>query len=315
MTDTTDASLTDAEKRRILRERRQAKMAKGNATNRLNTILSQGAAVPTTVTSVLDKEQEPATTTGLATSTGISTHEPHHDEDPEIQDITSIVTQPVEAPTPPIGSETPEDIDAIFRKVFQQASPKEGASGENDPMAQFMKMFSEGAAGLEGGESADFLKSPAQDASGMNDVYAYNAYQQNLWKFRFLIVRYVVTAFNFFYHFLTIPDQLFHASSHSYVRGLVSETPLSGFITWFFTTEVLIVATYYMISVKTGVFHTKHENSFIIKAVSLGAMVLPQLAQLKPYVSRALAYYDLIGIVLGDLSLVVVLFGLLSFIR
>lgn len=336
----TEAQLSEAEKRKLLRERRQAKMAKGNASSRLNTILSQGASVTTQVTSVLDKSQESTeseeqeTPSSSSPASADTTSLPsHHDDDPDIQDITSIATQTFASPTPPIGEETPEDIDEIFRKVFQQASAASGLRGSggigaggapgdlNDPMAQFMKMFTEGAndsqsdllnaaAAASGGAAADPTANKYQ-----TELYAYNVYQQNLWKFRFLIVRYLFTGFNFFYHFFTIPDQLFHASSHPYVRGLVSPTPLTGFITWFFTAEVLIVASYYMISVKTGIFNTKHENHLIMKGISLGSMFLPQLTQIRPYISRGLAYYDLIGIVLGDLSLVVVLFGLLSFIR
>lgn len=45
MSDSTDspAVLSAEEKRRLFRERRQAKMAKGQATDRLNNILSQGS--------------------------------------------------------------------------------------------------------------------------------------------------------------------------------------------------------------------------------------------------------------------------------
>ena len=55
------------------------------------------------------------------------------------------------------------------------------------------------------------------------------------------------------------------------------------------------------------------KNSFVLKAMSMGSMVLPQLEHYKPLVARVLGYYELLGIVLGDLSLVIVLFGLLSF--
>ncbi|EGW30992.1 uncharacterized protein SPAPADRAFT_62893 [Spathaspora passalidarum NRRL Y-27907] len=304
--------LTEAEKRQLLRERRKAKMAKGQASDRLNNILSQGSSVKTNVKSVLDEEESVA----KATSPSLSNEE----DDPEIQDITSIAMQPPISPTPPIGEGTPEDIDAIFNKIFQQQQQQSGDFKEgdgNDPMANLMKMFSEGVP--EPGLSRATTEKPFdQDpaiAKYQMELYEYQQYQHKLWKFRFLIIRFICTSVNFFYHFLTIPDNAFRASSHSYVRGLVSSTPVNTFIMWFLTIEAAILASYYFISSKNGLFQTRNENSLILKGLSLGAMVLPQLNAIKPIVARVFQYHDLVGIVLGDLALVVVYFGLLSFTR
>ena len=106
MSDSTDSpAVLSAEEKRLLRERRQAKMAKGQATDRLNNILSQGSSVKTTgVKSVLDEPQPTATSSAI------------HDEDPDIQDISEIASPP--PPTPPIGEGSPENIDDIFQKCF-----------------------------------------------------------------------------------------------------------------------------------------------------------------------------------------------------
>jgi len=73
-----------------------------------------------------------------------------------------------------------------------------------------------------------------------------------------------------------------------------------------------VIATYYLISVKHGLFKNTTENNIFVKILSFGSMVLPQLESYRPLIVRALAYYELLGIALSDLSLVVVLFGLLS---
>ncbi|RLV89699.1 Golgi to ER traffic protein 2 [Spathaspora sp. JA1] len=295
--------LTDAEKRQLLRERRKAKMTKGNATERLNNILSQGSSVKASgVKSVLDKEEESAS----EPSPTISSHE----DDPEIQDISSIAMQPPPSATPPIGEGTPEDIDAIFNKIFQQQTTSGDGQTNEDPMARLMKMFAEGAPPEQGTNQPSFDQDP-NISKYQKELYEYQQYQQKLWRFRFLIIRFICTSFNFFYHFLTIGS--FRASSHSYIRGLVSDTPVNMFLMWFLTIEAVILSSYYFISSKTGLFQLKHENNIILKGLSLGSMIFPQLNTITPIVARAFRYHDLVGILFGDLALVVVYFGLLSF--
>lgn len=50
------AELSAEEKKRLLRERRQAKMSKGKATARLNNILSQGSSVKTSGVKSVDRK-------------------------------------------------------------------------------------------------------------------------------------------------------------------------------------------------------------------------------------------------------------------
>lgn len=307
MSDSTDspAVLSAEEKRRLLRERRQAKMAKGQATDRLNNILSQGSSVKTTgVKSVLDEPQPTATSSAI------------HDEDPDIQDISEIASPP--PPTPPIGEGSPENIDDIFQKMLQQqVQGKDGKVDPNDPIVQIMNMFKDGSgadAPQEGDVNANEFSNDPVENKYQQDLQAYNTYQQKLWKSRFLVIRVVVTLFNFFYHYLNVPS--FHASNYSYVRDLAQdEFPVRNFFTWFAAFEVIIVLQYYTVFHKLGLFHAANQNSMIMKLMSMGSMVLPQLNTYQPLVARFLGYYELFGIIFGDLSLVIVLFGLLSFTK
>ncbi|EMG49598.1 GET2 Golgi to ER traffic protein 2 [Candida maltosa Xu316] len=301
MSEPTDqpAELSAAEKKRLLRERRQAKMAKGQATDRLNNILSQGSSVKASgVKSVLDEEKPSI---------------PEHDDDPDIQDIAEIAIPP--APTPPIGEEPPQDIDSIFHKMLNQHTQGKISDDPNDPLNQIMKMFNEGGAGanLPNDSTQAFSDDPVE-AKYQQDLQAYNTYQQKAWKFRFLVIRAMLTLFNFFYHFVTLPS--FQASNYTYVRDLSNdEDPVRNFFTWFATCEVVIVATYYSVFHSLGLFHAANQNSIVLKLMSMGSMVLPQLAAYQPLVARTFGYFELIGIIVGDLSLVIVLFGLLSIIN
>ncbi|RCK63821.1 Golgi to ER traffic protein 2 [Candida viswanathii] len=308
MSDSTEppAVLSAEEKRRLLRERRQAKMAKGQATDRLNNILSQGSSVKATgVKSVLDEPQPTATTIASASH--------HDDEDPDIQDISDIAVPP--PPTPPIGEAAPENIDDIFQKMLQQqVLGPDGKADPNDPIAQIMKMFTEGGAGGPQGSGETQFSSDPVENKYQQDLQAYNDYQLKLWKSRFLIVRLVVTLFNFVYHYVNVPS--FRSSNYAYVRDLSAEEyPVKDFFTWFATCEVLIIATYYSVFHSLGLFHAANQTSMIMKIMSIGSMGWPKLGTYQPLVARFLGYYDLLGILFGDLSLVVVLFGLLSFIN
>ncbi|KAI5968645.1 GET2 [Candida margitis] len=288
------APLSEEEKRRILRERRQAKMAKGKASDRLNTILTQGASVnSSTVTSVLDKP-EPSSTTTLPTPLS-------HDDDPDIQDISTIT-----ATDSPLGEKDPQaEINEMFKSIFQQQ--QQSSQGENNPMADIFKMFGDANA------ASDESIQPPDSAQSQYEqqLNQYHLYQKQVWKFRFTAVRVLTILAYFFYHYYSIPS--FTASNHSYVRDLSEIYPLSGFAQGFFTLEIVIIASYYFVLTKHGLFHAARQNNLVMKGVQVVSMFAPQVQQLAPILSRVLEYKELLGIFLGDLSLVVVLFGLLSF--
>ncbi|CAI5757421.1 unnamed protein product [Candida verbasci] len=283
--------LTPAEKQKILRERRQAKMNKGKATDRLNNILSQGSSVKTSsVTSILDQEKPSSTTSSSIDQTPSYSATIAADEDPDHQDISTITPSPT------------EDIDTIFNKILKQ---QQDEHTESDPMSQFMKMFND----------QQQQPTPQPQETKYNQEYQlYQNYQSKLWKFRFLIIRISAVLVNFGYHFMTIPK--FHASTYINVRDYSpTDANISQFITLFSAVEVVIIASYYFICQKYGLFHAANSNNIILKIVSQGAMFLPQLKRYEIILARVLGYYDLIGIIIGDLSFVVVLFGLLSYLN
>ncbi|ODV79188.1 GET complex, subunit GET2, partial [Suhomyces tanzawaensis NRRL Y-17324] len=298
-----DTPLSAEEKKRILRERRQAKMAKGQASDRLNTILGLGSSVKdNTAVSVLDKA--PKTPQASPSPTPQPNHHVDPDADPEIQHIDTIA-QPVEEP----------DIDQIFKSILSHGDQHE-ANGE-DPISQMMKnMFGANAGGQPGaqpeGSPFGIPQENPEETQYQKDLVAYNQYEQRLWKFRFLVIRYIAVFWNFFYHFYSSDNYAFQASSYDYIRGLGSATPVKSFFTWFSTIETVLLATFYMLSSNKNLFATASENSLLIKGLSFGSMVLPQLSHYKPLVVRFLAYYEIFGMFLADISLVVVLFGLLS---
>lgn len=289
------SDVSAAEKQRILRERRQAKMAKGNASDRLNSILSQGSSVKaTSAVSVLDKPAAPATASANAAA----------DADPDVSDIEQLINS--RNTDTPLLPEQP-DIDDILNKMLNGGVPRPGLD-DQDPFSQMLNMLQNQDGNTPMPESA-----ASEDASYNAQLAAYHMYQQKVWKARFLVVRFIAVVANFFYHYLTVPDQAFLSSSYSYVRGLTPQTPVQSFIVWFLTAELVIMTSFYLISSHNHLFQASSDRSFIIKGLSMGSMVLPQLAQLQPLVRQLLGYWELVSILVGDVSLVVVLFGLVSF--
>lgn len=289
------SEISAEEKKKLLRERRQAKMKSGKASERLNTILSQGSSVKTApVVSTLDK---PAETTPDQTTA-------NHDDDPEIQDLDTIIGQsPVPEP----------NFDEMLSQIFGANPAAAGGAASpdgNDPFAQMMNMF------LQQQQAGDTPPTTG-DPTSPEEIYRiqlreYNVYQQKVWKFRFLIVRYIAIIANFFYHFLTLDSTLFRASSYSYIRGLITPGN-SSFITVFFTIELVLLSSYYIIGTSKHLFQSSGENSMIIKGMSMGSLLVPQLTRYQPVVIKVLGYWDLLNMLLGDIYLFVFLFGVTSF--
>ncbi|CAN3365190.1 golgi to ER traffic protein 2 [Diutina catenulata] len=299
--------LSAEEKKRLLRERRQAKMGKGKASERLNNILNQGSSVKTSeVTSVLDKPQPtaapetPPVKPQAQFSSPVRSTTPDilagHEEDPGIVDISTFDQK--------TGSS--DDIDQIFSKLMGG-----GAGGEPDMSKMFAAMMS-GEGGQVGDDPTQFGAMPGVSREEMeyqSKLAAYQAYQGQRWKFTFLVVRWLVVLANFGYHFVHFRDQGFQASQDPVIRGYNVKGETGSFIQVFLAAEAAILSSYFVISRQYGF---KSDGGLLMKAVSMGSMVLPQLARYQPLLEHAVVYYELFGILFGDLSLVIVLFGLLS---
>lgn len=278
---------SDREKQRILRERRQAKMAKGGASDRLNKILSQGSSVKTSAVSVLDQPQ-PA------------------DHDPEGLDISTIASKPT--PEPEL------DIDAMLNLVLGGNMGAGGAANGDpgsDPFTQMMMNMMqgggpEGMLGQEGGTNPMSANMEYQQ-----QLIAYNLYQQRKVRHRFLVVRMVSILANFVYHFLTISDFSFLPSANPFIRSIPPTSSVSSFFQIFVAIEAVLVAAYIAASRNVP----SNNNGLLVKGISMAAMFVPKLQRFQPLIMKIIGCWDTVTFVLNDLGLVVLLFGLISFRR
>lgn len=306
------SELSAEEKKRILRERRQAKMAKGLASARLNSILTQGSLVKAdSAVSVLDRklDQEAQSESALHDTNTLSGETPNIQgaglnasttlsqiasdyDDPEVPDINTL-SQP--------GEE--EDMEAMMAKIFG-VSP---GLGGGDPMSQMFEMMKS-----MNGEGSEEFDAP-QELSYQTKLAKYQAYQQKSLQFKFLVVRFVVHISNFVYHCSASPT--LRASSHFYTRSDLGVSAGRQFFNVFLALEIAIVSSYFMVMSLKGLLHAFTLNHFLSRILSLGSSFLPQVNKYKPLVDTALVYWSGVNIVLGDVMLVVVLFGLTSIVR
>lgn len=304
------------EKRRLLRERRQAKMAQGKATERLNNILTQGSSVnSSSVKSVLETAESPSHTTPLSQSvkdshSSPSTHPSSHislggldhispHADPEVPDISLLLQ------TGKLGKVAEEnDMDEIMQKIF--AGP--GNHGGNpDAASETSQFFAEMMKTMN--QDPNAIPETSENASYQTKLAVYHEYQQKMWKARFLIIRLIVHTINFLYHFLTISG--FSASSHAFARHIRPEGA-GSFMTIFVSVEIAVISSYYMILSSNGSLSVSSRNHPISKVLSLASAVFPQASAYQSLLDSALVYWGGASIIIGDLMLMVMYFGLAS---
>lgn len=286
--------LSADEKRRVLRERRQAKMA-AKSGDRLNTILSSGGSVKLAPPPAAAPETPPVPASAPAPAATA-------EDDPA--DVVLSHSAPV---TVAPADEQPPDFDEVLSKLFGAPAGAAGAAASNataqgaadaDPFAMMMQMLGEGATGGGLGAAGPDTAAPADAAA------AAAQYEHRRTHARFLMVRYLATLANFVYHYLD--GYALQASLHSYIRAALLNS--SRFFAWFVTCEVAILAAYFL----SARHHAAAQNNFVLRGMSMVAMVVPQVQRYRPAVAAALRYWEVLGMVVADVALVVVLFGITS---
>lgn len=289
-------SLTAEEKRRLLKERREAKMANGKASDRLNKILKQGSSVESDgVTSVLDKPSGEAS----------------GEQDPDTLDIDQLLSHRV-SPGPQEMSNSNQDIDQMLNQVFKN---QQGISGTNtnttntneqqDPISSMMMEMMKQQQ-QQSGEPKENL----QNMEYEQKVLKHNAYKQKQLKSMFIFIRYFTGIINFGYHYINYPE--FQSSTHDFIRNDLLSFNNHNFLVIFFSLEAVILSSYYIISSRRLIASKVSNDNLILKVVSMASMVVPQVSNYQPYFIALVNYWEILSMMLGDLALMVVLFGVTS---
>lgn len=292
------SNVSAEEKRRLLRERRLAKMQQGKATERLNNILNQGSSTGhASVVSVLEKSAQEST----PETADFRTETPLHD-DPEVPDISLLLQQGT-----PDFEPNEQDMDAMLNKIFGSAATgnssasAEGSEGISNQFTDMMRAMM---------QSAPESEEDAAASSYQAEITKYHAYQQKQWKARFLVVRLVVHLVNFWYHFSN------YASFRAHLLGrLLSFTgPRSNYFTIFLSMELVVISSYFAVLSQQGLLQAFSRNHILSKLQSMAAAFVPLVAKYRPMVDTALVYWGGVSIFIEDLMFVVFLLGLTSLI-
>lgn len=286
-------------------------MAQGNASDRLNTILTQGSSVQAAkVVSVLDQPE--ASTTGAAIPRATDSGTPLHD-DPDVPDISTLLQE---------NNGSAPDIDAMLQQIlggganngagadiFQQMLGGAGAAGGADG--------ADGAAGM--GMFQEMMKSMADGQAGVSPEHMlyqaqmdqYRAYEQKKWKARFLVVRMLVHTVNFVYHYTTSKGGM-TAASYAYVRKQAASSGAQQFFRMFIALEMVIIASYFTVLSQQKLLRAFSRDHMISKGLSMVSAFVPAVTRYQPVVDTALVYWSGVSIFLGDLMLAVFYFGVAS---
>lgn len=294
-----ESELSASEKRRLLRERRLAKMQQGKASERLNIILSLGNSTGhASVTSILDKNEAKITPPEISE---YRTDTPLHD-DPEVPEISLLLQQDTDAN----GSEN--DMDVMLSKILGTTSGKAGSSSDEEGIQnQFADMMK---AMMESQTSEEFSNEDST-SSYLSELTKYYAYEQKRWKARFAFVRLVVHTTNFIHHYLNDPS--FKARLNGRLSSLYGER--NNFITIFISFEIVIISSYFAVLSRNGLLQAFSRNHILSKMQSMAATFLPQVAKYRPLVDTALVYWGGVSIIIQDLMLLIALWGFTSLIN
>lgn len=294
------SEISAEEKRRLLRERRLAKMQKGKATERLNTILNQGSSTGhASVVSILETNKSEKSKDTIETREETPLH-----DDPEVPDISLLLQQD--------KTEDPaeQDMDAMLNRIFGASSGNIGsAPGQNGEGEGVQNQFADMMKAMmdsQGGALFD-----TEDNSYLSELTKYHAYEQKKWKARFLVIRLLLNFVNFYYHYTHYNS--FRALQGGRILSLYNGS--TNFFTIFLSMEIAIITTYFAVLSQKGLLQAFSRNHILSKIQSMGAAFVPQIAKYRHTVDTALVYWGGVSIFIEDLMLLVVLFGLTTLIQ
>lgn len=285
-------------------------MSGGKATSRLNTILSQGSSVNSEATSVLDKTTDETKETQKiypSVEEGLNTES--NDVVSPLQRGTLLNEQSSRAPENLKNNS--EDMDQLFKQILSQNLQDSGSDEQNDVLSLLMRNLLDPNQANTAAPGAD-KKSPDKEDEYERQLVEYKKYQQNKVKFIFLVLRYLAILINFTYHYLTSQGDSFKSSSYAHFRSNAPTVVQKSFITYFITFETVILGTYFVLLSRLEILRGVTESRIILKGLSFVSLVAPKVEQYRPLITSLLNYSELLWMLIADVSLIVVMFGVTS---
>ncbi|ODV94340.1 hypothetical protein PACTADRAFT_35145 [Pachysolen tannophilus NRRL Y-2460] len=321
------SELSEAEKRKILRERRAAKLAKGGGTDRLNKITGiNGPAFSNKTTSFEENENQRVeeidskddnqnkdkvaeiNTGSVVGNVGKDANYLENEDDPENSDITELgMGAGLHQQQQQQQQQQQLDIDKLLQEMFMNSSAANHQhhhqDNDGDPLLND-PLFSKFLSTLKGDENEQ--QQQQQEQLSAEEIKKRQALQQKLllnfkkFKYRFLIVRFLIIVSLLFYSFF---------NENLYESSLIFNysNQKSNFYIYFLTLE-LGFAIFYMIFIDNN--EKNNIDSIIVKTLNLIGGFIPQ--KYKKLLLLLAKYQEMINFFLNDLSIVILFFGISS---
>ncbi|SCU82434.1 LANO_0B06216g1_1 [Lachancea nothofagi CBS 11611] len=292
------SEISETEKRRLLRERRQQKFGKGGATSRLAKITGQ------TENSFLSTESPIDSKSSTPEPSGRNSNE---DSTKQMDELLAQIHQQQPKKTDQGGAaKNPElDLFAQLAKMQQgDASAPTATSETPDIFAQLLKsvqMDQQPQQGIEsvfGNQPIDAAVLEAHNVA-VNKLKAYTI----VVKWFFFILPYV-------YYISHTGREAFQLTTVDFVMNR------SNFFTIFTSFEVVTLSVYYqllMSAEKSHNINTLNSNSKILKLVSMVPPGLVPIPNLRGKISQALQYWDVLSMYLTDMAFAILLTGIFQY--
>ena len=278
------SSLTEAEKRKILRERRQKKFANGGASSRLNKITGQSDSHLNTESPLDNPKNEPV----LPAAQTI-------EDDDFGQHLTddSILTP---------GTENIPQVELLKQLASMQ---NEGSESTPDLFSLLSSMQKNGTPdGATNGPAVDIPVEPLVDPAMLN----YHNFLVDRLKAWTLVLKWICLLP--FLYLVTRQNGLESALSTSTLDKLTDPT---NFFMIFTSFEIVATSIYYQrlqTIEKNNKVNTLDNNSKIVKMISMVPEGILPIGNIKNKVVTLLQYWDVLSMFIADVCLVLIAIGI-----
>lgn len=301
------SELSDAEKRRLLRERRQKKFSNGGATSRLNRITGQVPDSQLDTTSPLDS---PSSGEKAETPVSSGPVEGNKASTLEMDELIASVSKPPSSRMPPRSQGTksvPEDEAKSLQATDSQLDLFKrlmGSQQSDESTPDLMSIFQSMGGDGDGQTPVPFETEPVDQK--MLDYHNFLVNRLKAWS---ILLRWLVLLL---YVYLITKESVSHKLSLP--QWLIEP---SNFFSVFIGFEIVATSIFYqrLQSIeKSNNVDTLQNSSKIAKLVSLlPAQGLP-IANLKGKILMALQYWDVLSMLITDICFVLIAMGVCSYL-
>ncbi|QLL32358.1 hypothetical protein HG536_0C05270 [Torulaspora globosa] len=301
------SELSDAEKRRLLRERRQKKFGNGGASSRLNKITGQVPDSQLDTSSPLDSPSSAeASETPVSSERAVG----NTASTLEMDELIASVSKPPSSGMPPRsqgtrsvredGSKSPQSADPQLDLFKRLMGSQQSDGSEPDLMSIFQSMNGDG----DGETPTPFETEPVDQR--MLDYHNFLVNRLKAWS---ILLKWLILSL---YVYLITKESASH--NLSLPQWLIEP---SSFFPVFVGFEIVATSIYYqrLQSIeKSNNVDTLRNNSKIAKLVSLLPAQGHPIANLKGKILMALQYWDVLSMLITDVCFVLIAMGVCSYL-